>query len=198
MRLTDTQARVDEPVVRGVRESPVRSRAERGALADSVTTAIPVEEGWQQLLEAGLRSKTTLLKSKEFKSTAEVGDLLGIGEAAVRKRVREQKIFALKMPGDGEYRIPAWALDHRLAGVTTRTLQASAKSADEWQVYHFMSTPNGSLNGLRPFECLLSNESLPAQAHAAREDLKASLQLAKSASLLPAVEHALEIDLKQD
>jgi hypothetical protein len=151
-----------------------------------------VEAGWQALLERGLQAKAALLRSAEFKSTDEAGKLLGIGEPAVRKRIRERKLFALKSPGEGDFRIPAWALDPAIAGPATAALLAATRGgADEWQLYHFMTTPDGSLNGLKPFECLLSNEHLPSAGKAARGELVAYLQLGDGASLLQAVKQAL-------
>jgi hypothetical protein len=170
------------------------------ALADKANVAsheVSVEEGWQQLLERGLKSKLSLLKSKDFKSTSEASDLLGIGEHAIRKRIKEKRLFALRMPGDGEHRIPAWALDPKLGGATTAALLAQAKDADEWSVYHFMSTPNGSLNGLRPFECLMSDENLPPSRLGARDELLSYLRLPARGSLLETVKQALEADLAE-
>jgi hypothetical protein len=165
--------------------------------ADAGIRDVPVVEGWQQLLERGLKSKTALLKSTEFKSTSQASDLLGIGEHAVRKRVKEQRLFALRTPGDGEHRIPAWALDPKITGATTAALLARARSADEWRIYHFMSTPNGSLNGLRPFECLLSNENLPRAKLVAKDEFIAHLKLSAGSSLLEPVRQALERDLTE-
>jgi len=165
--------------------------------ADVGAQEVPVEQGWQELLESGLRSKTSLLRSAEFKTTSEASELLGIREAAVRKRIREQKLFALKTPVDGEHRIPAWSLDPRLAGAPTAALLADAGAADEWHLYHFLSTPNGSLNGLRPFECLLSSENLPLPRQAIRDELVADLGLPAGASLLEIVKQALSAELRE-
>lgn len=143
---------------------------------NTLVSAGSVEEGWQELLERGVRSKTALLKSNQFKSTAQVSELLGVGEPAVRRRIREQKLFALKAPGDGEHRIPAWALDPGVAGAATVALYAGAAGMDEWRLYHFLSTPHGSLNGLRPFECLMSSANLPLPQRSARDELLAELE----------------------
>ena len=167
-------------------------------LADKASApAVSVEEGWQQLLERGLKSKVALLKSSPFKSTTQASELLGIGEPAVRKRIREQKLFALKVPGDGEHRIPAWALDTGMAGAATVALYASAPGMDEWQLYHFLSTPNGSLNGLRPFECLLSSANLTPFLRSAREELLSELELPAGASLLEAVQGELKAEAQE-
>lgn len=157
----------------------------------------PVEQGWQSLLESGLRSKTSLLRSPEFKTTSEAGELLGIQEPAVRRRIREHKLFALKTPIEGEHRIPAWALDPGLAGGPTATLLSEAGAADEWYIYHFLTTPNGSLNGLRPFECLMSREHLPLPRQALRDELAAYLGLSLGAPLLDAVKQALVAELME-
>lgn len=159
--------------------------------------AVSVAEGWQQLLERGLKSKVALLKSSPFKSTAQASELLGIGEPAVRRRIREHKLFALKVPGDGEHRIPAWALDPGVAGAATVALYGSAPGMDEWQLYHFLSTPHGSLNGLRPFECLLSNANLTPSLRSAREELLLALELPAGASLLEAVQDELEAEAQE-
>lgn len=99
------------------------------------------------------------------------------------------------MPNEGEHRIPAWALDPKLNGAPTATLLAAAEDADEWLVYHFMSTPNGSLNGLRPFECLLSEP--PSTTLKARAELVSHLGLPAKASLLDVVAKALAADIAE-
>ncbi|WP_438392092.1 hypothetical protein [Caballeronia sp. DA-9] len=176
----------------------IRQVAETLAVkADAGAQQVPVEQGWQELLESGLRSKASLWSSAEFKTTSEAGKLLGIKEAAVRKRIREQKLFALKTSADGEHRIPAWALDPRLAGAPTAALLAEAGSADEWHLYHFLSTPNGGLNGLRPFECLISRENLPLPRQALRDELAAYLGLSPGASLLETVKQAWVSELTE-
>lgn len=159
--------------------------------------AVSEEQGWQELLERGLRSKTALLKSIEFKATAQASELLGVGEPAIRRRIRERKLFALKAPGDGGHRIPAWALDPEVAGAATAALHASAPGVDEWQLYHFLSTPNGNLNGLRPFECLMSVDNLPPPRRAAREELLAEMEPGSGASLLDAVLNELKADSEE-
>lgn len=162
----------------------------------SDANALRVEQGWQELLERGLQRKTELLRSTEFKTTAQASELLGIGEPAVRKRIREGKLFALQTPGDGGHRIPAWALDPALAGQATVALLSDVQGGtDEWQLYHALTTPNGALNGLRPFECLMSRQHLPPSARAAREELVAHLQLPASGSLLEVVRRAVAVDL---
>lgn len=162
----------------------------------SDANTLRVEQGWQELLERGLQRKIELLRSTEFKTTAQASELLGIGEPAVRKRIREGKLFALQTPGDGGHRIPAWALDPALAGQATVALLSDVQGGtDEWQLHHALTTPNGALNGLRPFECLMSRQHLPPSARAAREELVAHLQLPASGSLLEAVRRAVAGDL---
>lgn len=167
-------------------------------LRDKASTSVEsTEEGWQALLERGLRSKTALLVSSQFKSTKQASELLGVGEPAIRKRIREQKLFALRSPGDGEHRIPAWALDPEIAGKTTAALYAGAAGMDEWQLYHFLSTPRGQLNGLRPFECLMSRENLPHAQRSARHELLEHLAFKPNASLLDTVQKALLLEMKE-
>ena len=156
-----------------------------------------VEEGWQELLQRGLKSKTALLNSEAFMSAADAGQLLGIGEPAIRRRLREGNLFALKASGDGEYRIPVWALDAKVAGQATARLLQDAQGTDEWWLYHFMTTPNGSLNGLCPFECLLSPENDPWVKKRARKELVANLELPVNASLVEPVRQALKSELEE-
>jgi hypothetical protein len=163
--------------------------------ARALPVEVPGEQGWQELLERGLQSKAVLLRSSEFKTTAQASALLGIGEPAVRKRIREGKLFALQTPVEGEHRIPAWALDPAVAGKATVALLSDSIGADEWLLYHALSTPSGVLNGLRPFECLLSDENLPASRRVLREELVGHLQLAPKASLVDVVRQALKAEL---
>jgi len=84
-----------------------------------------------------------------------------------------------------------------MAGAPTAALLAEAEAADEWYLYHFLSTPNGSLNGLRPFECLMSREHLPLPRQALRDELAAYLGLSPGASLLDTVKQALVAELME-
>ena len=155
------------------------------------------EEQWLALLEQGMRSKITLLQSGAFKSTAEAAALLGIGEPAVRRRIRERKLFALERPGDGEYRIPLWALDPGIAGEPTARLLAASAELRPWALYDFLSTPSGILHGLKPYEGLLSEGSLPAAAKTARQELLDHRGSPRDASLLEAVLAALDAELDE-
>ena len=183
-RLTKTQ------MIRKVGEALVEK-------ASTETEWLSVETGWQQLLEQGLKSKSMLLQSAEFKSTSEASELLGIGEPAVRKRIRDGKLFSIKMAGDGENRIPAWALDSRIVGRNTAEIMSACGAWDEWQIHYFMSTPSGILNGLRPFECLLSNEHLPPSGQALVAELRSHLGIVKNGDLLDVVMKALQLELAE-
>ncbi|WP_338413928.1 hypothetical protein [uncultured Sphaerotilus sp.] len=177
------------------RKTPAPVKANVKAKATPGADELPVAQGWQDLLERGLRHKTALLQSPEFKTTAQASELLGIGEPAVRKRIREGKLFALQTPGDGSHRIPAWALDPAIAGSVTLTLLSLAGGGDAWLLYHALTTPNGHLHGLRPFECLLSRQNLPPSQRAAREELAVHLQLSAKDALLEVVGRAVQAEL---
>ena len=156
-----------------------------------------VTSEWQELLQSGLQLKAKVLQSSDFKTAADASLLLGIGEPAIRKRIREGKLFALRTPVEGDYRIPLWALDEKVSGAATQALQEVA-DADLWRLYHFMVTPCGSLDGLRPFECLLSREHLPPGQAAARAELASQQQqqLRGGAHLLDLVLSALRADME--
>ena len=157
---------------------------------------IAPEQQWQALMEQGLQHKTRLLASPEFRNTAEAGKLLGVGEAAIRKRIRSGTLFALRVPGGDEKRIPLWALDPALANKVTAQLQREGEDLDEWAFYSFMTTPHGRLHGLRPFEALVPVNTLGPEQKAARKELAEQLQLSPSASLLSAVRDALRMELE--
>ena len=101
------------------------------------------DEKWLALLEQGMRSKITLLQSGAFKSTAEAAALLGIGQPAVRRRIRERKLFALERPGDGEYRIRSGRLTPALPASRQRACLAASAELRPWALYDFLSTPSG-------------------------------------------------------
>lgn len=188
--VTAPQAR--KPSSRGARKTPAPVEAKVAPVADEQRIA----QGWQELLERGLRHKAALLQSSEFKTTTEAGALLGIKEPAVRKRIREGRLFALRMPGGGEYRIPMWALDPAITGRVTAVVLSALPDVDEWQVYHALSTPAGGLHGLRPFECLLTRRHLLSSQRAAREELVAHLQIPDGDALREVVMQVVRADLE--
>ena len=166
--------------------------------AQELPSTMSPQEGWQELVEQGLRLKKKLLDSNEFKSTTEASELVGIGEGAIRKRIREGKLFALKNPINDEYRIPIWALDDEISGSVTQSVLREARTADSWHVYHFMTTPQGSLNGLRPFELLLSKKNISPMQRVARDELTTYLNLSGSQELLNVVLQALKADFSEN
>lgn len=186
-----TAPRVRKSSKGGTRQTSAQVEAKVSPVADEPRT----EQGWQELLERGLRHKMALLQSSEFRTTAEAGDLLGIQEPAVRKRIREGRLFALRMPGGGEYRIPVWALDPAITGRVTAAALSALPDVDEWQVYHALSTPAGALHGLRPFECLLTRRHLLPSQRAAREELVEHLQIPDGDALREVVMQMVRADL---
>jgi hypothetical protein len=159
------------------------SKALQAEAAQNPAAANP-EAGWQELLLRGLEYKRTLLASDLFKSTGEVATILGIGEAAVRRRARESKLFALQLQPHDDYRIPLWSL-----GIGDSTRALLAVEPDPWALYHFLTTAAGPLNGLRPFELLLPLESLTPHQLSDRSEL---LQYRKLAARGPCLDLVLE------
>jgi hypothetical protein len=88
-------------------------------------------------------------------------------------------------------------LDAKLVGGAMARLHKEAGDANEWLVYHFLSNPCGDLNGLRPFECLISRKTLTPTSWAARAELKTYLQLPASASLERFVRRLLREELDE-
>ena len=154
------------------------------------------EDGWLALLESGRRWKAMALHSPDFSSVAQASQLLGITESAIRKRIREGKLFALGSPLDGDCRIPLWALDATVAGSTTTSLYDAAQSLDPMRLYHFLVMPCGVLHGLRPFECLVSTEQLPPAQSVARAELAEHYQRAASVSMVDLVLQALHDEME--
>ncbi len=148
------------------------------------------EDAWQALLLKSLADKTRLLQSTKFRSTGEAAAVLGVGEPAIRKRIRDHRLFALTAPGNDEHRIPVWALG--LNAEDTKALIAA--QADAWALYLYLETPSGALNGMRPFELLLPTDSLTFEQKNQREALSAFRGLADRGSLLGMVLQDLEAD----
>lgn len=172
-------------------EAEVLSQVSKALAAEAAEKPAPTtpEAGWEALLLRGLEYKKNLLASDAFKSTREAAALLGVGDAAIRKRVREGKLFALQMQHTDEYRIPIWAL-----GIGDAARELSAIEPDAWALYHFLVTPSGSLNGLRPFELLLPSESLTPQQLAERSELAQYSKLSAQGPFLDVVLQALAAD----
>jgi hypothetical protein len=147
------------------------------------------EEAWQAMLLKGLERKKTILNSAQFKSVGEVAEVLDVKEPAIRRRIREYRLFAVKSPGTDEYRIPVWAL--AVTPEQTRDIHDACGDMDAWALHHFMSTPNSWLNGLRPFELLLPAESLTSEQLARRREVAQHFGAADANSLLDVVLKAL-------
>ncbi len=139
-----------------------KADAEESAIA----TVESLSDGWQQLLTKSLKYKIELLNSRDFTSVTAAGAMLHLSDEAIRRGIRDKKLFALTSPGSDDFRIPLWALDPDIAGATTSQLyRAAAKGRmDSWELFHFMTTPNGCLDGALPYELLLSRETLRPQA----------------------------------
>ena len=160
------------------------------AAAQERAPEVSAEEAWQALLLKSLADKTQLLQSNKFRSTGEAAAVLGVGEPAIRKRIRDRRLFALIAPGSEEYRIPVWAL-----GLTADDCKAlAAAQADAWALYLYLETPSGALNGMRPFELLLPAESLPFEQKSQRRALLEFRGLSDRGSLLGVVMQDLEGD----
>jgi hypothetical protein len=151
---------------------------------------------WDGLLLKGLERKKAVLKSTQFRSVAEAADVLGLKEPAVRRRIREDKLFALREPSTDEYRIPVWAL--ALSSEQMREIRAASGEMDAWSLYHFMSTPNSWLNGLRPFELLLTQDSLDPEQLARRKDVAQHFGASNSDALLDIVLKALAQEVAEE
>lgn len=160
------------------------------AAAQERAPTVSTEDAWQALLLKSLADKTQLLQSTKFRSTGEAAAVLGVGEPAIRKRIRDHRLFALTAPGNDEHRIPVWALG--LNAEDTKALIAA--QADAWALYLYLETPSGALNGMRPFELLLPTDSLTFEQKSQREALSAFLGLADRGSLLRMVLQDLEAD----
>ena len=144
--------------------------------------------GWTKLLEKSLAGQTRTLQSDEFVSVAQAAPLLGVEDAAVRRRIREGKLLALKHPRGGEHRIPIWATG--ISGVDTKALVDLAGDS-MWDLYQFMGAPHGAMKAMRPCDLLVAAEHLPMATRGAREALAASLK-ANGTTLLAHVLRALK------
>lgn len=161
---------------------------ELAAVARKSAPALSAEEGWQALLLKSLADKTRLLQSDKFRSVGEAVALLGIQDPAIRKRIRDSRLFALTVPGSEEYRIPVWALG--LGPEETKALVAAQR--DAWTLYLYLETPSGAFDGLRPFELLLPADSLTFEQKSRRQALLAFRGLPDRGSLLGLVLQDLE------
>ena len=112
-----------------------------------------------------------MLHSEGFATEADAAALLGLDSDGLRAKIAERSVFALPEPRTGAYRIPVWALHLDTIGLPTLRLHAIDPQIDPWEIHAFMSTPNGSLHGRRPFECLVDGEHLPLKLRALRDAL---------------------------
>lgn len=144
--------------------------------------------GWKKLMEKSLRGQAQTLQSEEFLSVAEAAPLLGVEDAAVRRRIREGKLLALKHPSGGEHRVPIWA-----TGISSADNKALTELGGDspWDLYQFMEAPHGAMKALRPCDLLVAPEHLPAATRGARDALAASLK-ANGSTLLALVLKALK------
>jgi hypothetical protein len=155
-----------------------------------------VEEAWQAMLVQGMERKTALLKSAQFKSVAQAAVLLSLKEPAVRRRIREHKLIAVKAAGTDESRIPVWAL--ALSPEESSSIHTAAGDMDAWALFHFMDTPHSWLDGMRPFELLLPADSLTPEQLARRRTVAQHFGVTDSGSLLDVVVRALKREANEE
>lgn len=154
----------------------------------AVATKGKVLPGWKKLMEKSLRGQAQTLQSEEFLSVAEAAPLLGVEDAAVRRRIREGKLLALKHPSGGEHRVPIWA-----TGISSADTKALTDLGGDspWDLYQFMEAPHGAMKALRPCDLLVAPEHLPAGTRRVRDALAASLKT-NGTTLLALVMRALK------
>lgn len=136
-----------------------------------------------------------LLHLNGFATEVDAAALLGIDMLLLRQKIVERSVFALPEPRTGNWRIPVWALHLNLLGLHTLRLHEMAGGSNEWEIHAFMSTPNHTLHGLRPFECLVDAEHLPLKLRAMRDALVSTLQLPTQESLVETVVQTLRHEL---
>ena len=163
-----------------------------------------IQKGWAELALRGQQYQQALLSTDAFLSTEQASDHLGIGDAAVRKRIRDRRLFALQRPVSGDYRIPLWAAFPELNDLMPAVLSAGGRDnrlrspyESAWWLYQFLDTPNGLLHGLSPIECLVSGERLPPDRLALRLALHGDLRMAPDKSLLNVVMGVLRQELEE-
>jgi hypothetical protein len=161
-------------------------------------STVPPEVAWQGLLEQGVQLKTEILDSVDFRSPTEASEVSGVPARAIRNMIQDHTLFALENPTDGEPKIPVWALDDTISGPVTKSILQAADTADPWYVYHFLTTPQGRLNGLRPFELLREVRYINAAQRVARDELLAYLKLAGPQELVELVLEALRADVNEN
>lgn len=152
--------------------------------------------GWADLVARGDAAKEAMLHSEGFATEADAAALLGLDTDALRAKISERSVFALPEPRTGAYRIPVWALHLDTIGLPTLRLHAIDPQIDPWEIHAFMSTPNGNLHGLRPFECLVEGEHLPLKLRALRDALVATMKLEGERPLVELVVRTLREELK--
>ena len=153
--------------------------------------------GWVDLVARGEAAKEAILHSEGFATEADAAALLGLDADALRTKIADRSVFALPEPRTGAYRIPVWALHLDTIGLPTLRLHAIDPQIDPWEIHAFMSTPNGSLHGLRPFECLVDGEHLPLKLRALRDALVATMKLEGERPLVELVVRTLREEMKE-
>lgn len=154
-----------------------------------------VAKGWRALLEKGEELKTKMLHSEGFATEADAARLLGLDADTLRGRIAERAVFALPEPQTGSFRIPVWALHLDMLGMQTLRLHRFGDDGNEWEIHAFMSTPCGSLHGLRPFECLVPIDHLPLKMRAMREALAVHLNVPSTEPLIDIVRKVLQDEI---
>jgi hypothetical protein len=160
-------------------------------------SSVSPETSWQKLLAQGVHLKTEILDSVDFRSPVEASTETGIDARVISKMIQDNTLFALENPTTGGSKIPVWALDDAIYGSVIQSILQGADTADPWHVYHFLTTPQGRLNGLRPFELLQDEQHIGAAQRLARDELLAYLKLTEPQELVDLVREALRADLNE-
>ena len=128
----------------------------------SVIATLASPESWRDSVDPlraarlrGARQHLDILQEADGTlTTAEAADLLGIGEEAVRKRIREGGLIGLRR-GRG-YIIPAIQIrEGNLVPGLSKVLHAMAITSP-WARLNWLLSPEPRLNGRRPIEVLSS------------------------------------------
>lgn len=151
--IAKTPTRVLEQAL-GEQESAV---AVADVLADVLLTDT-AEGEWAEALLRGSQAQRALLHDAGGTLTAsEVGELLGIGRAAVDKRRRQGALLGLRLPsGDIVYPAAQFAKKDVLPGLPD--ILGSFRLQDPWMQLDALLAPDPALNGRTAFEALADGD----------------------------------------
>jgi hypothetical protein len=130
---------------------------------DSTRLSRGTDDGLQRARQRGAEYRAELLKSGEMLSSSDAARKLDVTTEALRKKVRNAELFALRW-GSRKVYYPAWQFETNVFGEPLKRALEPIKGEDPWSIYYFFTTADPRLGDATPLEVLRTESPRRAEA----------------------------------